>query len=466
MGVNDRSLVLADAAPSTRVLEGLAVVATVLVGPALLYLANLAPYGRVLYPVTNVLLAAYLLARKSPWYVGHCVLLFCFVSLVRRLVDEQAGWDPSNPVLLTPYLCCLFAIIGFFNYWSQRQPRYLGPFLCLLFCIAYGVVLAMLHGRMLAALVDALKWSIEPIFAVYVLSQWRNHVEMRKVVELCLVWAGAFMGAYGILQYIDPPSWDIEWMRGVAQLGLDSIGRPEPFSLRVFSTMNSPGSLGTILCVAIVLLLKQRAPIIVLTLPLMIGGLALCQYRSIWASTALAVLMIVLSRGANLRPANLLALIGVVFLLCSTAVVPRIHEAVAQRATSLTSLKNDESLESRLEQYAGLGRNRDLILGEGLAINGASRRLDKELPKAIDGAFIEIPRAMGVIVGALFLLSLGGLIGSLFFVSPSAGHQIFYDRAIVAATFIQMPMGSVHTGELGFCAWMFLGFGLATRVNA
>ena len=63
---------------------------------------------------------------------------------------------------------------------------------------------------------------------------------------------------------------------------------------------------------------------------------------------------------------------------------------------------------------------------------------------------------MGVVVGTTFLLCMGMLLGSLLFLPADVGRHIYYDRAIVIATFIQLPMGSVHTGEMGFCAWMFL----------
>lgn len=449
--------------PSALAAEGVVVVLTVLIVPVMLYVGNLAAHGRILYPVTNFLLAGYLFARRSPWYAGHCLLLFCFVSLVRRLIDEQAGWDPSNPVLLTPYLCCVFTVISFFGYWSQRYPRYIGAFLALLLCIAYGTVMAVLHGRIFGALVDALKWSIGPLFAVYVIAHRDKLSEMRAVVEPCLIWAGAAMAAYGVVQFIDPQPWDATWMRNVAQLGLDSIGQPEPFAVRVFSTTNSPGSLAIILCAGIIVGLKRRLPVSALTVTLMIVGLALCQYRNIWAATFLGIVMVAFSQGAALRPANVLALLAIGFSLCSTAIVPRVREAIVQRATTLTALKGDESLKSRLDQYAALARDENLLEGGGLAINGASRRLDNEMPVHMDGALIEIWRALGVVVGTVFLLSIAVLAGSLFCLAPSLGVHVFFDRAVVVATFILFPMGSVHAGELGFCAWMFLGFSLATR---
>lgn len=451
----------------TPVFEGFAVLTMVLVFPVLLYVGHLAPYGRLLYPAANFALAGYLFARRSPWYAGHCLLVFCFVSLVRRLIDEQAGWDASNPVLLTPYLCCFFTSISLLDYWSRPQPRNLAPFLMLIACIGYGTVSAMLHDRLFASLVDALKWSVGPLFAVYVLAHRDRLVEMRAVVEPCLVWAGALMGAYGILQYVAPPSWDMEWMRNVSQqLGMVSIGQPEPYSLRVFSTMNSPGSLGAMLCVGIIIGLKRTAPVTALTVTFMVIGLVLCQYRTIWAATMLAVIMVVVAGKSAMRPANVIALLAVLVLLCSTAIFPRVREAVVQRAATLTQLKGDASLEDRLSQYGVFAQgDENLITGTGLGINGASQRLDGKAIVVIDSGLIEIWRSMGVVVGTAFLIAIAAVIMKLFSAPNPPGGDHHFDRAIAVATFMQLPMGSVHVGELGFCAWLFLSFGLAALLN-
>jgi hypothetical protein len=237
-----------------------------------------------------------------------------------------------------------------------------------------------------------------------------------------------------------------------------------PYGARVFSTMNSPGSFGTILSAAIVLSLKRRLPICMLTIVPMLVGLALCQYRSLWAATAFAVLMVLLSPKAGVRPAHIVGLALVGLLMASSAFAPRINEAVFHRASSLTSLAGDESLRQRLLQYQALGQNEHLLAGEGLAINGAARRLDNRNTGLIDGAIIEIYVAMGVFVGTAFILAIGTLIGGMFSAAAVTGPNIYFDRAIVLALFLQFPIGTVHVGELGFCAWTFLGLALAARL--
>jgi hypothetical protein len=443
--------------------EGIAVVAVVLVLPVALYLAGLASLARLAYPVTNLLVAAYLYERRSPWYAAQCLLIFCVVSLIRRLIDDQTGFDASNPVLLTPYLCCLLTTNAFVNYWRRARPRGLGPFLLMFACIAYGAVLAVLDGRVLSVLVDVLKWLVGPLMAIYLLENRDRIATIRALIEPTLIAAGTAMALYGVVQFVEPASWDATWMRGVADLGFDSIGQPEPFAVRVFGTMNSPGSLGTVLLAAMLLSLKRPPLVCVLTIGPMLLAIALCQYRSIWAMTALGVLLVALSPSAALRRANLLMLAVVGMLLASSALIPQVNEAISARASSLSSLEGDESLRLRLKQYEEFFENDDLLVGEGLAINGASRRLDKRATGLIDGAVIEIFTAMGVFVGTAFIAAIVTLIAGLFQRSAAASRHIHFDRAIVLTLFAQFPIGTVHIGELGFCAWMFLGFALATR---
>jgi hypothetical protein len=444
--------------------EGMVVVTVVLVLPVALYLAGVAPQARLLYPALNVLAAGWLYERRSPWYAAHCLLIFCCVSLVRRLIDQQAGFDPSNPVLLTPYLCCLPTAAAFIEYWARRRPVALAPFLALLGCIAYGTALAMLDGRIRSSLVDVLKWSVGPLFAVYLLQNRARIAQLRAVFEPCLIAAAVGMALYGVAQFVDPAPWDATWMRGVAELGFDSIGRPEAFQLRVFSTMNSPGAFGAILSAGIVLALKQRLPVCLACIAPMLVGLALCQYRSLWAATAFAIVLVAFA--PTTRKTNILALMAAGLVLASTALSPQIRDAVIQRATTLTELEGDESLRKRLDQYGELFQHDNLIVGDGLAINGASRRLDNRQGAEIDGAVIEIYRAMGVFVGTAFILAIGVLVASLFRAVPAGVGHLYFDRAIVAALFVQFPIGTVHVGELGFCAWTFLGFGFATRLAA
>jgi hypothetical protein len=441
--------------------EGVAVLGAVLLLPCVAYALDLAATLRLAYPLLNFAVSGWLFARRSPWFAAHGVLLFCFVSLVRRLVDGQAGFDPASPVLVTPYLCSLFTAVGLLQYWWRPQPRYLAGFLLVLLAIGYGAMLAVLQGNVVAAGVDFLKWGAGPMLAVYLLAH-RHDARVRELAELSLIWAGMAMGVYGVLQFVSPASWDAIWVRGVAELGLESIGSPEPFALRVFSTMNSPGSLGGALSAGILLACKRTRALALPAITLMLVGLALTQYRTLWAATALGALMLLVTRPNAFRPANLAAAAVALAALGSFFLVPQIRDTLAQRAASLGNLRADFSGEERLAQYRALTRDEGLIVGEGLGQIGVARRLGGMSRVIMDSALIEIWRGLGAIAGSMYLGSLLVMVLNLFQRAPEVAHHLHFDRAVVLATFIQLPMGSVHSGENGIFAWMFLGLGLGT----
>ncbi len=84
---------------------------------------------------------------------------------------------------------------------------------------------------------------------------------------------------YGIRQYLDPAPWDIYWMFNA---DLRSIGLPEAFKVRVFSTMNSRDRSRAFLVVAIALLCAGRSPLRWIAVALGLAALGLTLSRTSW----------------------------------------------------------------------------------------------------------------------------------------------------------------------------------------
>jgi NhaP-type Na+/H+ or K+/H+ antiporter len=115
-----------------------------------------------------------------------------------------------------------------------------------------------------------------------------------------------------------------------------------------------------------------------------------------------------------------------------------------------------------LHQYERfLQSENDLIVGEGLAIDGASRRLDHAHTVVIDSGIITIYTALGVFIGTLFVCGLIGAMTLTFGADARQSQDMPLYRAIAVATFCQLPFGAVHGGESGFGAWLFIGLAAA-----
>jgi hypothetical protein len=443
---------------------GLALAVAVLL-PVALFLAGLGPLNRALYPATAFAAAAYLYVKRSPWYVGLCIWLFCATPLVRRLTDFQAGWDPTNPVLLAPYLACLLAALSFLPYALRDRPTFVAPFVAMLACVGYGLTLAVVEGRTASGLVDALRWSAGPLCAVHLLRHADRQPALHRVVVTSFLVALPPMAVYGVVQFMTPAAWDRAWMSDVVSLGLVSIGQPAPFEVRVFGTMNSPASFAAVLTVGLIASLGRPLGWALPALLVMGLALGLTQYRAGWGGTLIGVACLALAGSAKEKLRVALASVLLVLSTGLLAAVPEVNRTIAERFDTLTRLSSDESGEERLQEYGRFfSQTEGLILGQGLAVSGATRRLDGQAVAVIDGGLTEPFLALGVFGGTIFLAGVAGAFGATFsWGSRACGHMPLY-RAIAVANLVQLPFGRVLIGEHGFGMWLFIGLALAAIV--
>ena len=447
--------------------EGAIAFAVSLVVPLAMCAAGAGAQLKVLFPALACLVAAILFFRRSPWYIGLCLWLFCSTPLIRRLIDVQAGWDPSNPVLLAPYLACALAGLSALRLFAGMpgSSRHSLPYLIMLGCIGYGFILAVLGDRAASGLVDGMKWSSGPLVALHVIYCWDLRAEHRKVLTFSLMIAVPLMALYGIAQFVNPAYWDIEWMENVKSLGLDSIGTPRPFDVRVFSTMNSPGSFGAMLAFGILLAFQARTLFMLPVTILGVMALMLTQYRSVWAATFIGVVYLIASDAGRIRGRVVGIGVTLLLVLCLTGAVPQMRNVVLDRFQTLSALNADESGADRLDQYVqfvtgDVNNSETLIVGEGLASFGAFRILDKRSWVGTDSGLIEIYSVFGIIIGTIFLLCLVKVILSVFLCKNT--HEARLGRAAMVALIVLIPFGSIFIGESGFCAWLLLGLAAAT----
>ena len=431
--------------------------------PFLGYAAHLGAVVKYLFPLCTLLLAGILYARCSPWYLGLIVMIFASTPMVRRLVDEQTAWDPSNPVLLSPYLACCFCVLDFGRLFTSKRPRVTAPYIVVICCVGYGLILAVIDERLLSGLVDAMKWSAGPLVAIYTLSNPslvdRNH----KVITSVLTFVALFASVYGIAQYVQPFSWDAEWVKNVQDLGLDSIGVALPFSLRVFGTMNSPGSLAALISAGILVTLNRRLVLALPIIGIMILCLLLTLYRAVWAGTLIGLLYIMMVASAKVRLRLGLALAVSCLIMTSSLLLPQLTEGISDRISGLNHLSSDASGASREHQYeAFLGSDvSDIIVGQGLATNGASRRLDGKSGAFIDGGFLEIFSSLGLFIGTLLLAGVAGAVAISFSGRVGATSEMVLYRAVALSLVFQLPFGNVLVAESGFFGWLLLGLAAA-----
>ena len=104
----------------------------------------------------------------------------------------------------------------------------------------------------------------------------------------------------------------------------------------------------------------------------------------------------------------------------------------------------------------------NVILGAGLAIDGASRRLDGKTSAVIDSGIIVILTALGIGFGTILILALAFSVAISFSRFAGRSPPIVGYRAIALASFCQLPFGAIFVGGSEFLTWLFLGLAAAS----
>lgn len=309
---------------------------------------------RLLFPIGALLIAGRLLATSSAGYVSFVLWLWALAPLVRRIADQQAGWQDASLVLLTPYLAsgagAARAVLACIVDPRRRAQLPAAPitFALPLFGAFCGISLGFAAGTP-AAMIETLNWVTPVLFGAYVATCTADVEAIESAVVTTFSKIAVVVGLYGAYQFLQLPPWDSLWM---INSDMTSIGRAEALSVRVFSTMHSPGVLGYFILLPIAFWFAN--PRVRTLLPVCFAAitLLLSQVRSAWAALAVAAILILARmRLATALRVAVLAGIGVMCILPFLQ-LPDVAERVNARIETFKDMPNfDESASARTEGY-------------------------------------------------------------------------------------------------------------------
>jgi hypothetical protein len=420
-----------------------------------------------LFPGSALAVGCLLYWRYPSLYLGFTWWLWFLTPAVRRLVDYQQGWNPLNPIMLTPYLVAGLAALTLLRHLPKLQLSRLFPFGLILLGLFYAYGVGAYKSGTLNATYDLLNWAVPVLFAFYLAVHWRAYPDHRRVIQRTFAWGVLVMGLYGLLQYFNPPAWDRYWMENAP---ITSIGTPEPFEVRVFSTLNSPGYFSLVMMAGLLLTLSGGG---LLRWPAAVAGYAsflLSLVRSAWGGWITGLLFMIAQRGRfRLR---LIATVLVMGLIAWPLLsVGPIAETVDARLQTVTELEKDTSFDARLVFYAEFAPIALLNLeGEGLGSTGLATKLGTAGAALgqfanFDSGLMNIPFVLGwpgalpYVAGLVWLLSYAlrsGRSGVDLFAAASRGTVV---AMLTQLVFVNALVGS----SAGMVFWSFLGSSLAAR---
>ncbi len=411
--------------------------------------------ARILFPPAAVLVGIYIFRRRRDLYMDAVLWCWFLSPLLRRLMDYQAGWKDPSIVLLTPYLLTLIAPCISWKTMLSSPLRPVLPIVLALIGITLGLLTGLGSQVPTAAVSAFLIWATPVLFAWWYASStdedkgFVKHSISRSVAPILLV-----VGVYGCLQFAFLPAWDRYWLTELNAISdIASMGKPEPFQLRVFSTFNSPGALALVLAPLLLFVTSIKGKLATCSAIAGFACLLLTQVRSGWLCFGIGALLLMIR-----MPRGLLRMGGIVVLTGLLTVFVGLSgpgsSMLEARLNSVSNLGNDTSaLERRrgfsdaiqliLDHPAGLG----LGVKEGVISDDGSFSLH-------DNGIIEALVTLGWLGGIAYL---GALVALVFRKAGRGSDREDRLRANVigVALLLQLPLGSVYLGPPGF-VWLFV----------
>lgn len=386
-------------------------------------------------------------------------LLFCLAPFLRRVVDVNAGYDASGIMIAGTLLAISMPAPRVLAVLTSGRPidPAMRPFLLAFVCPLYATVLTILFGSLVDAANYGLKWFAPLVYGMWILGEARREDDVLAPLTRMAMMLVPLMGLYGLLQYVDPPLWDRYWMTNTT---IASIGQPEPYMVRVFSTMNAPAGYATFTAVSLLLFGFRKASLsLILAAAPATLGLMLTMYRTAWIGLAFGVVFGLFN--ARTRTRAIVLLLVVPILSAGVISFTPAADALQQRLQTLGAVGEDASGQERLAEYAHL-----LDVDNGTLIGNGFGTIDvlQAGTLALDGQFINCWWCMGLIIGmvcvaAIIWAGLQGIIAAWRSDSLS-GLAV---TGILAALMSQMPLAAISYSETGFLFWAIAAIAVTTR---
>lgn len=404
---------------------------------------------------------AVLLARVRPLAALEFALwLWVLGPQVRRVVDLSTGYHDPSLILVAAPLASLAALPSIRHLRRMGLSRVVRPLLVATVAIAVGYAVGAVRVGLQPATAALLVWAVPVLFGLQVVAVSDDVIELRATVERFLVWSALIIGIYSVIQFYVVPPWDAMWMEHAP---MSSIGSPEPFQIRVFSTLNSPGPLAAFLAAAVLCLSDARHS---LRLPAQLAGyagLALSLVRAAWIAWLLGIVVVLVTGRPRARTTALVAvaLITVGVLQISGP----LQRVVADRIDETREGQQDDSFVARMDLHQEMvPRLVDDVVGNGLGATGRASALDADGPgdlAVLDSGLIDFGYSLGLPIG---LLALGALtFGGMDLARIGLRHDIVSAGVVAGglSVLVQLLFGNALTGIGGIT--FFLLWGLAVR---
>jgi hypothetical protein len=374
-------------------------------------------------------------------------------------------------MLLAPYLVALVTLATFLRHLPKSYRQNGLPFVLSGTGVFYGCLIGLVnstvgdHSKLLINRVGeggftytlnhvirgTLDWLTPILFGFHLFVNWQDYPKYKQNFQRTFLWGVLVMGVYGVVQYLVAPEWDRFWLTNVIKAGVSSFGNPEPLKIRVFSTMNAPGSFAVVMMAGLLLLLTGKGTLRFFSTAIGYLSFLLTLVRSAWGGWFVGLMIFMTALKSHLQMRLIIAILIVGICTFPLTTIEPFSEVIGNRFETLSNIQEDGSYQARAHTYETmLGAALLEPLGNGLGLVG------------FDSGLMDVFIALGWLGSIPYL---GGLILLLFKLTQCSERR--FDTFMSSASAISVGMvallafGNPLTGVGGIILWGFLGMVLA-----
>ena len=432
----------------------------------LLLWTNNARLLNLIYPFLSMLVGGLLYVSRPSLYVGFTLWIWFLSPFIRRIVDYQVGvFSPVSLVLLTPFLVTCLSAFSMLRFFTLLKERFYQPFAFMLLGVLYAYIVGLTQFGWFSATFNLIEWICPLFLGFHVLVNWRSYPEHRKVLKSVFTFGVIVMGTYGILQFLMPLPWDAFWMESS---GMASIGRPEPYRVRVFSTLNAPGPFAMAMMAGLLLLFDGRSVLSRLALLPGYAAFLLSIVRGAWGGWVLALLVIILNMTGAMRKKLIGVMALAVVLLMSLQLFNQSTsgvQVVRKRLQTMANLHEDGSFQHRIGMY----QKRTLAfvsnpVGEGLGFLGGGARTERGQARNLDSGILTLFASLGWPGTGLYVIGGFLLVRNVFRRRNWKEDQFALILGGTGVAYLVLMIFANQVISLkGVILWVFLSLALASR---
>ncbi len=415
-------------------------------------------------------ISVFLYQYRPRHYISYTLWVWFLVPEVRRLVDYYQGYyNDTSLLMLTPYLVTGISLAKLINLPPSLTYQEIIPFFICIIGLTYSFLVGIINTSATAAIFSLLNWLIPIVFGFYLFASWRSYPQYRHIIQRTFLWGVLVMGIYGLVQFITAPPWDQFWM---IHSGMESIGTPAPFEIRVFSTLNSPGPFANVLSAGLLLLFNFKGGTSFIAAGSGYLSFLLSMVRAAWLNWLLSLFIF-----ANFMKLRFQFRLVLTVLIVGLLILPIVNmepfaNVIKTRFDTISNIQNDTSFSERSMRYTDFLKISVVNpLGTGLGVTGLARSklgdgntnvVDEDSRLVdLDSGVLDIFLSLGWFGGLPYLWGLIWLV--LRSIDGAKSGDIFANAAcsIVLSNLVGLIGGNSLIQVGGIVSWGFLGISLA-----